>query len=134
MIIEDPDEDRGTFYGSFKIIRERSSERFSIEGRPKTKFDAQSTQRVTETQMNTEQLETERNMLIISPRKKLEAEALNYEECVNMFASRTKSAESDTKAKTRTSTPGMYLFSSSSVEKEFEENDIALKMIRERDL
>ena len=34
-------------------------------------------------------------MLIISPRKKLEAEALNYEECVNMFASRTKSAESD---------------------------------------
>ena len=43
VIIEDPDEDRGTFYGSFKIIRERSSERFSIEGRPKTKFDAQST-------------------------------------------------------------------------------------------
>lgn len=64
-------------------------------------------------------------MLSISPRKKLEAEALNYEECVMMFASRAKSAESDAKTKTRTSTPGMHLFSSS-VEKEFEENDIAL--------
>ena len=65
-------------------------------------------------------------MLCISPRTKLDAETLNYEECVKMFESRTKSAESDTKTKTRTSTPGMYLFSSSSVEKEFEENDIAL--------